>query len=336
MINLLLTFLPSFIHVYIRKMLGAKIGPSSRIKWGTYLRVDNKNLHIGKNTSIGPFVYISASRFSMGDNGVIKPLSIISTSVVEFKEYVHLAPLIIIHSDRTPNAKIVLDDHVRVFPFSWLEPGEGIYVGKQSSVGTYDLIYTHGVWADYLKGGPVAFGPVVIEENVWLPPRVFILPGTTIGRNSIIAGNSVVTKSIPPHSMAAGAPAKVIKENIMKGLSEEELKTRIETILKGYIVYAGYQYKQEFKMTSSGLHSDQFNIVLEKSENAQPGDLLFVVNNQLSSDKINQLVQSGVSIVHYPDLTYYHSGKSNMPYRHFPAFLRRYGIRLYMRVVNKH
>ena len=39
-----------------------------------------------------------------------------------------------------------------------------------------------------------------------------ILPGVTIGKNSIVAANSVVTKSVPDYSVVAGNPAKILKE----------------------------------------------------------------------------------------------------------------------------
>ena len=55
-------------------------------------------------------------------------------------------------------------------------------------------------------------GSVKIETNVWICERAVILPGVTIGESSIIAANAVVTHSIPPFSVAAGVPAKVIKK----------------------------------------------------------------------------------------------------------------------------
>jgi acetyltransferase-like isoleucine patch superfamily enzyme len=54
-------------------------------------------------------------------------------------------------------------------------------------------------------------GPVVIEENVWLGENSVVLPNVTIGRNSVIGANTVVTKSIPPYSVAAGVPARIIQ-----------------------------------------------------------------------------------------------------------------------------
>jgi acetyltransferase-like isoleucine patch superfamily enzyme len=52
---------------------------------------------------------------------------------------------------------------------------------------------------------------VILEDDVWIGARAIILKGVTIGRGSIVAAGSVVTKSIPPYSVAAGMPAKVLK-----------------------------------------------------------------------------------------------------------------------------
>lgn len=55
---------------------------------------------------------------------------------------------------------------------------------------------------------------IVIGENCWIGRNVSILKGVTIGDNSVIAANSVVTKSIPANCIAAGNPAKVVKTDI--------------------------------------------------------------------------------------------------------------------------
>ena len=54
-------------------------------------------------------------------------------------------------------------------------------------------------------------GPVVIQDNVWIGEQVVILPGVTIGKNSIVGAGSVVTKSVPDNCVVAGNPSKVIK-----------------------------------------------------------------------------------------------------------------------------
>lgn len=56
-----------------------------------------------------------------------------------------------------------------------------------------------------------AHKPVVIEDNVWIDEHSTILKGVTIGKGSIIGCHSVVTKDIPPYCIAAGNPAKVVK-----------------------------------------------------------------------------------------------------------------------------
>ena len=57
----------------------------------------------------------------------------------------------------------------------------------------------------------VSKGPVIIEDNVWIGEGVCVLPNVTIGRNSIVGANSVVTKSFSENSVIAGNPAKLIK-----------------------------------------------------------------------------------------------------------------------------
>lgn len=52
--------------------------------------------------------------------------------------------------------------------------------------------------------------PVVVEDGVWIGARAIILPGVRIGRGSTVGAGSVVTKSVPPFSVAAGNPARVI------------------------------------------------------------------------------------------------------------------------------
>ena len=54
--------------------------------------------------------------------------------------------------------------------------------------------------------------PVTIGDNVWICAGALILPGVTIGEGSVIGAGSVVTKDIPPRSLAVGNPCRVIRE----------------------------------------------------------------------------------------------------------------------------
>ena len=58
---------------------------------------------------------------------------------------------------------------------------------------------------------PEKIRPVHLEDDVWIGTKSLIMPGVTIGRGSVIGAGSVVTKSIPPYSLAAGNPARVLR-----------------------------------------------------------------------------------------------------------------------------
>lgn len=54
-------------------------------------------------------------------------------------------------------------------------------------------------------------GGIIIEDDVWIGANCVVLDGVTIGMGSVIGGGSIVTKDIPPYSVAVGNPCKVIK-----------------------------------------------------------------------------------------------------------------------------
>ena len=57
----------------------------------------------------------------------------------------------------------------------------------------------------------VSTAPIVVEDDCWIGANVVAVAGVTIGKHSIVAAGSIVTKNIPPYSVAVGNPARVIK-----------------------------------------------------------------------------------------------------------------------------
>ena len=53
---------------------------------------------------------------------------------------------------------------------------------------------------------------VVIEDDVWIGANAVVLPGVTIGQHSVVAAGAVVTQDVPPYTVVAGVPAKVVKK----------------------------------------------------------------------------------------------------------------------------
>jgi acetyltransferase-like isoleucine patch superfamily enzyme len=62
------------------------------------------------------------------------------------------------------------------------------------------------------EGAGVRVAPVFIEDNVWIGRGAIVLPGVTVGRHSVVAAGSVVTTTVPPKTLAAGAPARVVRQ----------------------------------------------------------------------------------------------------------------------------
>lgn len=91
---------------------------------------------------------------------------------------------------------------------------KGITMGARCLVGDAVMIIDsdfHDLSPESRHAGAGVAEPVVIEDNVFIGSRVIILKGVTIGRDSVIGAGSVVTRSIPPRTVAAGNPAKVLR-----------------------------------------------------------------------------------------------------------------------------
>jgi acetyltransferase-like isoleucine patch superfamily enzyme len=69
---------------------------------------------------------------------------------------------------------------------------------------------------------------ITVEEDCWLGSGVRVLDGVTIGRGSIIGAGAVVTKDIPPYSIAVGVPAKVVSQR--KSMSNNAKEASAETV----------------------------------------------------------------------------------------------------------
>ncbi len=95
---------------------------------------------------------------------------------------------------------LILDD-------SEVNFGDNVLVGPNCSF--YTTI--HPVDPKLRQDGNNTSKPVIVGDNVWICGNVTVLPGVTIGDNSIIGAGSLVCKDIPPNAVAAGNPAKVIK-----------------------------------------------------------------------------------------------------------------------------
>ncbi|MGZ3599346.1 MAG: acyltransferase [Ktedonobacterales bacterium] len=107
--------------------------------------------------------------------------------------------------------------HLEIGPRTWIHYGcsigahELVRIGADCHLGPYTNIIdnTYHDIEDHLVTPPSR--PVIIGDNVWIGTRVIILPGVTIGDRAVIGAGAVVTKDVPPRSVAAGNPARVLR-----------------------------------------------------------------------------------------------------------------------------
>ena len=90
---------------------------------------------------------------------------------------------------------------------------KSIKIGKDVAIAR-DVIIRDTDAHDIIGKAHEKVKSVVIGDHVWIGAKAMIMKGVTIGEGAIVAAGAVVTKDVPPKTMVAGVPAKVIKENV--------------------------------------------------------------------------------------------------------------------------
>jgi acetyltransferase-like isoleucine patch superfamily enzyme len=114
---------------------------------------------------------------------------------------------------------IRIGDGVEIGPYCVLWGGGGIEIGSNVHMGAHVHVTSQqGRKIPPSQTDPavpltVDCAPVRIEDHVLLYSGVIVVPGVTIGHHAIVAAGSVVTTDIPPYATAAGAPARVVRQD---------------------------------------------------------------------------------------------------------------------------
>lgn len=124
-----------------------------------------------------------------------------------------------------------VDETFRLFPPFYTDCGKNITIGKNVFINSGCHFQDQGgvtIENGCLIGAQVEFAtinhgqdpahrtdnhfaPIHLGKRVWIGSHATILPGVTIGDNSIVAAGAVVTKEVPPNVIVAGVPARIIK-----------------------------------------------------------------------------------------------------------------------------
>lgn len=118
----------------------------------------------------------------------------------------------------TPESEIIVGDDVGLSGVA-ICAATSVRIGAQSLLGANVTVTDcdfHPVAAQGRRFvhdlHAISVAPVVIEDNVWIGMNTIVLKGARIGANSVIGAGSVVTGSIPANCIAAGVPARVVRE----------------------------------------------------------------------------------------------------------------------------
>lgn len=110
---------------------------------------------------------------------------------------------------------ISIGDHVKISNRVILDGRGGLEVRDYCLIGFESILLTSTHMSEKVDVPIMDQGayrqPICLERNVWLGTRVIVLPGVTIGENTIIGAGAVVTEDIPAGVVAGGVPARVIR-----------------------------------------------------------------------------------------------------------------------------
>lgn len=149
--------------------------------------------------------------------------------------------------DVAPWNKFELGNHSTIEDFSAINNGVGaVIIGDRTKIGLSNTIIgpvtigndirlaqnitLSGLNHNYqdvktpIHEQGVSTSPIVIEDETWIGANVVVVAGVTIGKHSIVAAGSIVTKNIPPYSIAAGNPARIIKQYNFETSTWEKIK----------------------------------------------------------------------------------------------------------------
>lgn len=114
-------------------------------------------------------------------------------------------PMTVVHGD-----KVEIGHNTYINPHILMMAAGGIFIGNNVQIAAYTKIITNN--HDLYNRAVITCRPVLIADNCWIGAGAILLPGVSVGENSVVGAGSVVTKDVPPNTVVAGNPAKIIRE----------------------------------------------------------------------------------------------------------------------------
>lgn len=228
---------PAGVRIAVRRLV---LGERAVI--GRAVRIEGGEIHLGADVSVMRNATIRVlDELRIGASGTVGEGGEISGRRVRIGQELWMLPQAKIGGGSAfENASRLEAGHfLHIGVQALINTARPVVIGHEVGLGTRTSIYTHGAYPSRLQGFPVAFDGVEIGDFSWVPGAI-INPGVRIGRNCVIGVNSLVTSDIPDGSLAAGSPARVIRENAYpKPMTDESRLAFLAAFLGGYAQLLG-------------------------------------------------------------------------------------------------
>lgn len=112
-------------------------------------------------------------------------------------------------SHLTMGERVWLDVGVKLYCVDRVALGDNVIISDSAYICTAE----HDIGDPHFK---LKTAPVTIKDGAWVAAHAIVLPGVTIGKGAVVAAGAVVTRDVPPWTVVAGVPAKVVKNRELK------------------------------------------------------------------------------------------------------------------------
>jgi acetyltransferase-like isoleucine patch superfamily enzyme len=252
---------------------------------------------IGKNCIIHPSAVINVKHGFIGDRAVIKNGVIIEGHRVEIGHEAFIDRNSIIGGGSCFDhcAYLKAGDWLHMGWNSQINTARGVDIGNEFGCGIETKIFTHGAYIDsYALGASVQWAGVEIGDNVWLP-NAWVNPGVKIGSNVIVAARSLIKNSLPSNCIAAGNPAKVIKEEYFPNVLSIDKKSDLINLIINQITNR-YEKSLESVVFSFDIYNEILNVetpfgltcfdLLQRKITGRVNNISLIVKDQLRRNGI--------------------------------------------------
>ena len=201
---LLVGWVPTILGIGLRAVLYriimnleglAAIENNVRLRFANHIRLER-----GVYLDVGVYLHACPAGIRVGQNSII----------------MHGAILHVYNFRNLPSAGIVIGRDSLVGEYSVIRGQGGVTIGDRVYTSPFtQILAVNHVFNDptrsFTEQGITAQG-IVIEDDVWIGAGAIITDGVRIGKGSVIAAGAVVTRDVPAHTLAAGIPARPIKD----------------------------------------------------------------------------------------------------------------------------